>query len=191
MTPDSSVYLVSLDDMKEYLGLTDTDADRDNQIGYLLTIVSEFANTYTKRTLREAEHTEWHDGTGSDVLRLDNYPVSAVHSLIIDYVGFDSTEVVETDEYRLDASRGMVVYEFVWPRGTRNIKAVYTAGYTLSDVPYDLRGAVFEFVAQLWQRRSEKGWAHETRQGGDKSVTLLREMPFYAKDVFDRYVRWR
>jgi hypothetical protein len=191
MTPDSSKYLVSLDDMKEYLGYTDSDTDRDNQIGYVLTIVGEFADNYTKRTLREAEHTEWHDGTGSDVLRLNNYPISAVHSLVIDYVGFVSTETVETDEYRLDADRGMVVYEYVWPIGTRNIEAVYTAGYTLDSVPYDLRMAAMEFTAQLWQRRNEKMWAHETRSGGDKQVTPLREMPYTVKSVFDRYVRWR
>jgi uncharacterized phiE125 gp8 family phage protein len=191
MTPDSSKYLVSLDDMRSYLGFTDTDTERDEVLGYLLTIVSEFADTYTRRTLLEAEHSEYYDGTGTETLMLNNYPVSAVHSLVIDYVGFTSTEVADTSEYRVDSDRGMVTYQYTWPRGTRNIKAVYTAGYTLGTVPFDLRLAVLEMTSHLWQRRNEKLWAHETRQGGDKSITVLREMPYTAKQILDRYYRWR
>jgi hypothetical protein len=189
MTPDSTKYLVSLDDAKDYLGLTDDDTDRDNRIGFYLTVVSELADNYTNRTLLETEHTEWHDGTGDEVLRLKNYPVSAVTSLVIDDVWDTTSDVVSSSDYRLISEYGLVVYKYEWPVGRRNIKAVYTAGY--STVPYDLRMGVLEYMAHLWQRASEKVWAHETRQGGEKSVTVLREMPHVTKQMWDRYRRWR
>ena len=189
MTPDSTLYLVSLDDTKEYLGLTDDDTDRDNRIGYYITVISELADNYTNRALLEQEHTEWYDGSGTDRMYLNNYPVSAVTSLVVNPIWWTSEKEIESSDYRLIPEYGIIVYKYEFPEGARNVKAVYTAGY--STVPYDLRMATLEYVAQIWQRANEKMWAHESRQGGEKSVTVLREMPHVTQQVWDRYRRWR
>ena len=133
----------------------------------LITAASNMVERYCKREFTQVLHTdELHDGDGTGVLWLKNFPVSALTS--IKTVESDGTE--ETclgAQFRVNLLTGEVraipectcVYCY-FPSGYRNIKATYTAGWAI--IPEDIQEAVAQTVAWLYAKASsaatEAGW---------------------------------
>lgn len=187
----SATFLVSLPDMKDYLAITGT-AD-DGRIGHLIEVVSREFDTECRRSFLEEEHTEYRDGNGTEQLWLENAPVSAITSIHLDSErDFDSDALVDSDDYFVDTVAGVVIRNTgYWPRAARNIKVVYTAGYAQADVPKDLRGAVYERVAQLWRRMSEKrvDTTSQSDASGNSRTFITERFPATVTEVLERYMR--
>lgn len=132
--------LTTLALVKQMLSVTDTSSDIN--LGTLISQISSFVYNKTSRGFFLPKTvTELQDGRGGTRLLLTNWPVQSLQSLAVDGVTIPPTTtdtgagwVLEpaTDEppglmQRLDL-RG---YSF--SRGTRNVRAVYTAGYQITD----------------------------------------------------------
>jgi hypothetical protein len=193
MTPDSSKFLVSLADMKEYLGLSDDDATRDDRIGYFINIVSEFVDSYCNREILQGVHTEYHDGPGDSVIMLNQAPVASNPTPTV-FVDPDhewsADDKVAEDDWWIDETAGELWRkDGVWPLGRRNVRVIYTAGYTT--VPYDLQLSVFEAVAYLRSRQEGKLWGISSKTLAETSVTRFElDFPETVKMIWSRYKRW-
>lgn len=152
---DPLVSLVTESEAYEIVGDTaDADLIRTFANG-----ISQHLQTMIGRTLINRSYTnEYYDGTGTDELVLRNRPVTAFSSL---YVGLNAVTPLEQGidkDFMVDLSSGIVT--LLWgefERGRYNVKANYSAGYLVADVPYDLKMAVKEAIAFLYAERGRIG----------------------------------
>ncbi|MCF7949738.1 MAG: hypothetical protein K9L57_10260 [Spirochaetaceae bacterium] len=192
---DSTLFLVNLTEMKGYLGFTDDDADRDNQLGLFINLVSSLCELNTDRYFLEQEFTEYHNGSTSDRILLHQYPVIIDESTIQVWIDtdrdFGADTLIDSDDLVLDQSNGILYYAGgAWGVGVRHIKVTYTAGYTV--IPYALRLSVMEAVAFFWKRKNEKSWGLSSISKGEGSITRFQTaLPETVKEVWNRYRRER
>lgn len=192
---DSTQFLVTLDEMKDFLQYDDDDTDRDNNLGLFINLVSTMTENYTQRKFIENLFTEYYNGTGNDVLLLKHYPITDDETSIEVWVDLDrefgGDSLLDSDDIIVDQDNGMLIRrDYVWPLGQKPIKVTYGAGYT--EVPYDLRLATMEAVAYFWKRRNEKTWGVSSVSKSETNITRFEsKVPQTVRDIWERYRKWR
>jgi hypothetical protein len=195
MTYESTYFLTTLADMKEYLGIDSADTTADTTLLSIMTVMTYWMERYTGRKLKSRSNTEYYDGNGTDRVFLKNYPVTSTTSTIEVYDDLDRVYGADTKKAAGDlilyTDDGIVALDGdVFSIGLQNVKCVYTGGYGAGSalVPHDLVGAAFEFTGFLWERRTRKNWADTAvniLQGG---VSILDEWaPRTVRHVLDGY----
>lgn len=134
--------------------------------------------------------TEYHDGTGHQLLVLRNGPlvtVSQVNDVSYDSAGNESTSGLTANaDYFLGHERSksdklpgyLIRNTSSWIKGQRNYQIVYTAGWDSSTttapatMPQDLREACLHAAVWMWQKRKDA--AKADREVGS-SVASLRD----------------
>jgi len=129
--------------IKDRLAITTT--DYDDLFDNLIIAVTKRMETMTDRDFTLATYTnELHDGSDwysslRTILRPRNAPISNVAS--IEYkAGTNSTPnwtAFSVDDYDVDETAGIIYFHTPLPRGKRNIRITYTAGwdsYSLAEV---------------------------------------------------------
>jgi len=192
--------LISLEDFKAYLSndVNDeirNDTTNDNDFERIINAVSHFFNGRTGRKLLYRENTEYYDGDGTQVLRLDNWPVVSTAAEIAIYSDPDRAYGADTKI----AAAGIIIYPArgkilldgaAFATGAQATKVVYTAGYVISGtvtIPWDLAMAVRQMASVLWKQQKDKLSGLATVSIGGASVTLIEEMmPKFVEDVLWR-----
>ncbi len=154
-------------DLKLYLGLSESgesDPVNDSLLDRLIDYASERIESHCGRAFASEAITEYQDGSGTDSLVLRRRPVTALTAVYEDADREFATETeIPAAELALYPEAGIVVRPgSVFPRGTRNVKAVYTAGY--ATVPDDLAVACVKLAASWYAhaRAGADGVARET-----------------------------
>lgn len=188
-TVDTNVALVSLADLKEYVkvsGLT-----QDSILSAILNAVSQAINTYLGRVIISATKTEYYDGDGTDELMLARFPITSVTSLHDDplRVFGDDTAIDVSADVMIEGDIGALRLwnnEGAFLRGRGNVKVVYVSGYTLANVPADLRLACLRWCATVNQRYTHKRHDIQTQTTRDLTTTFLnRDMPEDVRQLLD------
>lgn len=95
------------------------------------------------------------------------------------------------DEFDVDLERGRIIRYGYWPRGVRNIYVDYTAGYTSSNMPNDLKLAVKILVKFFFNKRDDDSFgykeyrAHNIWANFDKDEKIPKE----ARTILFKYKR--
>lgn len=165
---------VSLDDVKDRLGVTGSDDDAT------LTDLGEglfaWMERETGRKLNGSGSVSYYvNGPGSPILWLhDPDPTSltiserdSVTAKTFTEIGSVDYEVDGRKVHRIGTSSG-ISQTSVWPRGVRNLKVEYTAGYADGELPSDLRSLFLALMQALWNVREDLGIKSE--EIGDYSV---------------------
>jgi hypothetical protein len=175
--------LASVDSFKEMLEISN-DTSNDTYFGSLLDRATGMVNNAIGRDVTQQTWTELYSGDGLSHLNLLHGPVVNVSSVESVTYGSDGsasydlmTENVDywvigsrTEGYRLP---GHLVHFSSWVSGTRNYRAIYSAGFTDSDVPEDIQHAVLH--AATWQHNKRKDAGTHTRDIGDGGVRFRDE----------------
>lgn len=177
-TVDSTLALVTLADVKEYLTIASGTTSEDSILGFLINEVSRLINSYTGRYLLQKTWTEYHDGNGSQGLILAQYPIVSVTSVVDDINRAFTGSAISTSLYYLMKDSGIIMpmptfYGFV--HGQANVKVVYIAGYALASVPQNLQLAVKRWVAAQYFRYVNKRHEIQSETVGDKTTTFLNQ----------------
>jgi len=205
MAINSEVALVSLDTLKVFLADTQTDDfisddSYDAKLEGIIDAVGRFFNTYTERTLVEAEHTEYLDGDGSSTILLPQFPIISTTSEIEVYVDIDreypASSKIAADKIIIYSKEGVVrIEDDVFTEGPQSVKVVYTAGYELTSddgelLPEDLREAALMTCGALWKTEKEKLFKTSavTIAGGSATFDVDEALPKFAKEVLELYV---
>ncbi len=129
MPLSSTCLWASLDELKPWLGLTASDVAHDAMLEQRANEVTEELERETGRIYVSRTITETLHGTGTALLYLRAYPVSAL-TLTCDGVAVDAAD------YVLDAEAGILTRKAgVWTKGVGNYAAAYTAGYARAALP--------------------------------------------------------
>lgn len=195
----STTALITLDEAKIFLSLALDYNKEDALIQDLINGVSESVVKYMGRDLISTAHTELRDGNGRNTMWLLNWPIidSTVSGtdpvLYIDDDGDDTWDLASTTysiTLKWDKTTGEVWLKDkdVFPKGRRNLKFVYTAGYSANTaIPADIKLAVKKLV----------GIYREEMSGGKlgvRSVSIANEATTYdfgtwpadIRAIFDR-----
>lgn len=167
----------------------------------LLNRAREYLNTATRRKLDTATFTEYHDGDGSRVVQLKNYPVTSVTSIHDDPDrNFTSSSLLDSTTYAVDEVNGRITLlrdpllrtlSTVFGCGAQNIKVVYVAGYSASTVPDDLKQALLEMAGALYQ--NPQGRSIKSERIGGYSVVydqMNSATSDFVRSVVERYRRF-
>ena len=183
--------LCTLDDVKQFYGIIGTDPDQDDLVENLITWVSKYFETYCNRTFGEANYTEYYDG-GVDKIAMTNYPITVVSGVWDDDTwSWASSTSVSGIYYRIaDNEREIIFRDTSLGDYSANVKVNYTAGYTTTTLPTDLKLACIEEVVRRFKRRLEVDVVGKTLEDGS-STLLAGEMLPQTMAVLDRHKRRR
>lgn len=154
--------LTTLDNVKAYMQIADTDTSSDEVLERLITSFSAwFINQVNRDSLLTDDYVERRNGQGGDSMTMRRYPVQSVASVTIDGHPIAASA---------DGSHGFVFDEFsvfligdTFRRGRQNVAVSYTAGY--DTVPADIEQAVIDQVVFTHRRAPNLGSTAQT-QGG-------------------------
>jgi len=194
--------ICTLADVKDRLGLTDTENDRT--INRIICGIEEIFNSYTKRKLivNSSDVTEYFRGCGS-LLQLNRYPVVSITSIKIAYdYDFSSADVlVENRDYRTVAGgdNGILFRMYKnWPDIPDTVQIIYRGGFCSAGqtpgsaefaMPADLREAAVEQTSFLFKRKDDIGLSAVSAQGGSINKFSAMDLLPIAKKVLDNYRR--
>ncbi|GAI35407.1 unnamed protein product, partial [marine sediment metagenome] len=139
-------------------------------ISIINSAIDKAIKTHCGRCFNKEEGAIEHsDGDGSHELWLEDYPVSSVvlYMKTDDDVEFDDVEdLIAPDDYVVYPDTGRIYYMARFIIGHRNIKAVYTKGYSDADMPEDLKTLVCKVEMKNFYGR----WKEDS--GGLKNYSL-------------------
>lgn len=186
--------LITLAEYKAFAGITDT--GDDTALGKLVSGIDAGAKKFLRRNIEQQTKTEYLSGHGRGKLYLGERPLSAISGgslgVWVDAGGYfghgsgafsSSTQLTlgvdfaPEDLAQSEKNQSCLVWLWGptspggnWPQGHGNIKAVYTAGYSV--VPEDIKLGCFLLAAGVWNDR-KIGSPLESEQLGSYSYTLL------------------
>jgi len=181
--------LCQLDDVKEYLGVTDTTTD--TVLEDLITRASAFVESYCNRIFASAGYTETRNGGGGQKFFLFNGPVTDVSSVSVDGAVVPPSPDPRTYGFVFD---DLMVYirpggspgEFT--KGIQNVTVCYAGGYATT--PPDVAQACIELVAAKFAKRKRIDKSSETLGQQQTQAYSLSDMPASVKTALQPYVRW-
>lgn len=188
--------LTTLDTAKEHLGIPVSQTQFDDLVKRFINSATDKIETYCDRFFKErAGLVEYHDGFANDRLLLGQWPAAKPDELWIDSTGefTDVTKKLTADQYELDLSaRGegigvVLTKRCMFPRGTRNIKIVYDAGYTT--IPAALEDSCLWLVEFLYDMRNDRSITVQTKGKNQENTTFREDLPAIVKDTLAAYKR--
>lgn len=152
--------LVSLEDMKAYLGITPADTSYDDFLNLEIQIASEAIEGYCGRIFSEATYTQtfYKDERLRDrspELPMYHFPVSVVHSVTeVTLANTLTAEEIRNNKKagilkRLDSNGNRVDWYY---SGEKTLEINYTAGY--ADIPVTIQSVVYSVVGDKYAKKS-------------------------------------
>lgn len=210
----SETALTTLEDTLRFLGMDPEDKEVDVQVKNNIILTINAASAYIEkqagRRFGRREYSEQYEGTGSQRLLLNNYPVKKIKEIKDLSMG----RAIRKAEYYLEngGESGIIYRDDGWakcgyPSGLandltvvkKNISVKYVAGYILpkdgteelpSDLPYDLQYAVWMMVQQQWNLLISGAGGLSAFSISDVSWTFDKTSSPVVTDVVNKYMRW-
>lgn len=180
-------------DIKTMLGLTTT--AQDTLLDLIKNAVEARVQRMTGRDflIPSVDYTEYYDGDGSNVLRLDQRPIISISSIYSDPARlFGAETLIPASDLISNDAKGwrlgyveLLTYKFL--KGIKSTKITYSAGYTT--IPYDLSMAVKKIVCKEFKIADKKLFAEISQQSGDMTVTLSPDA--WPKDAVEAIMEHR
>lgn len=183
--------LTSLAFAKTYLKIPALETSQDSMVEFWINVSSEKLETFTGRKLKKVTGLiDYAHGAGSNTILLKEFPVIAISELKIDSGSLftDPSTVIPVADYTIsDDSLSVLYLNGLFPRGYRNVKITYNAGY--DPIPSDIENACLWLV--FWYHKAREGAeiGRNSKSKGDESMSFLQDMPKDIKDTIDKYRR--
>jgi uncharacterized phiE125 gp8 family phage protein len=191
--------LTTLADVKEHLRIEAADSTEDTFLEKLIDRCTSRIESYVNRKLKKRSYTELYDGSGTQKLLLNQFPITALTSVNIDQgQDFLPSTDVDIEAIVIQAEEGLLSWSGVvnsssafnagiWSAGVRNIQVVYEAGY--DPIPDDLAAACIKLVAVEFNRAREGADAFTAEGTAGHSVTWIQGMPQEIDEMLLAYRR--
>ena len=188
--------LTLLSAAKDYLDVPASNTDYDDRVTRMINQASSLIESHTKRILVTQEHTEFYDGRKSNRIILNQFPIiggSATGNKPLLYISQirDFSTAVDPDGYYFNDNE--IIYPSIFPKGTRNIKVVYSAGLGSVDpiaetntLPPDLELACLDTILWLYDSRTDRRIGKTSKNKGDESVSYATGLPQRIAEYLDK-----
>jgi uncharacterized phiE125 gp8 family phage protein len=191
--------LTTLADVKEHLRIEAADSTEDTFLEKLIDRCTSRIESHVNRKLKKRSYAELYDGSGTQKLLLNQFPITALTSVNIDQgQDFLPSTDVDIEAIVIQAEEGLLSWSGVvnsssafnagiWSAGVRNIQVVYEAGY--DPIPDDLAAACIKLVAVEFNRAREGADAFAAEATAGHSVTWIQGMPQEIDEMLLAYRR--
>lgn len=155
------------------LGTTEAglSAEQRARAELLLDLAAGVIDDELGQSLIQEETTVELDGTGTDVLLLPRWPVTAMASVtVIDDLDEDPVEVVEDVDFRWSRDGRLRRLCRCWPCVERAVTVTYTAGYPDEEIPAGIQSITLRLARQGWENPGGK----ESERLGDWNAKWAR-----------------
>jgi hypothetical protein len=168
-------------------------------IDSIINSASQFIENYCNRKFISQTFTEYYDGNDEEKLLLSNFPITVFTGLYL--YDFMSAVVLQTytvhSDYEVYTDEGIIYKPGCFGHGHKNYKVVYVAGYTMANMPEDLKTACFELAKLSYFKMDKQGIQSETigrysiNYGGISQVTYFMgvAVPGYIISLLAPYRR--
>lgn len=192
--PTASTTIWSLDVVKTHLKARATSLD--DKISQLADGVSSRIDEYIRRKIVSQSVTEVLSPlVESPIIRLRNFPVSAVSELKY-RTSLDASWITfSASDYELDSEHGTI--ELVtdsFPAGSRRVSVTYTAGWGVQDnaaIPRDIYTAGLDWMKFIFDRWNNDLAVAQSVSEGQRNLTVPKDIPEDVKQVLERHVKRR
>lgn len=154
--------LITAVELDQFLQITIGNSDLSNT---LINIASDFIDNFTSRKIISAPYTdEAYDGNNDPYIYLKQYPVTAV-SAVKNWDTYNNVVLytfTEYTEYLKYLDEGYIYIRGKTVRGHKNYRITYTAGYSIADVPYDLKNACAQLAGIVYYNKGKAGVESES-----------------------------
>lgn len=194
--------MTTLDAAKEHLGIPGANTTYDDIVTRYINASSGRIESYCDRKFIQRSFTEYQGGIANDRILLGQWPANKPTELWIDSTGLftDADKQLDTGAYELDFSArgegiGVVLTggagcHQLFPRGRRNIKIVYTAGYAdLDALPDELEDACLWGMEFLYDMRNDRRIGTATKSKNQETITYYEDLPKIITQILDNYRR--
>lgn len=151
---------ITVDDLSDYLG---RDVTADNGALIATDAACDIVRTVAEQQFNRGTTTISIDGTGTDVLKLLEFPVNSAGTVTVNGAA--------VTDFMVDARRGLLLRGTArcfprpfWPEGRQNVTVTYDHGYDVLDVPRDVRMVALAVASRL----VVQGPALEETQGSNR-----------------------
>lgn len=180
--------LCTLDDVREYMGMTGSKPTVDELLKDLITRVSDKFHTICGVTqLKLQSYTKQYSGNGTDTLIIyDERPLVEITSLAqdSDWV-FAADTTCAADTYMiLDDS--IVFRDNIFLTGKGNIQVMFTSGFAI--IPYDLVQACAQDVFRIYKLRDNIDIATKSFDSGGSFTKVQQGMTDDVKQTLRKYM---
>lgn len=200
---DSSVgRICTIDDVKNRLGITDT--EHDQTIGRIVLGLESIFDRYCRRKFIQTggDVTEYYAGLGRH-LQILYYPIVSITTIkeSYSYDFISATALTADTDYRLiGAGKNGIIYRIAssWPDQEDTIQVVYRGGYcsaadTPGDgetaLPADLREAAIEQGTFIFKRRDDIGLSSVGFTGGSiNKFSAIKLLPM-VESILKSYIK--
>ena len=199
MVTISPYALTTLETAKIHLGIPAANTDYDEIIKRYVNVATGKVESYCDRKFIARQYTEYQDGFANDRTLLDQWPASKPTELWIDPDSefTDVTRKLELTQYELEHSArgegiGIVLTKDcrLFPRGRRNIKIVYTAGYAdLDELPDEIEDACLWTMEFLYDMRNDRRIGTSIKSKNQENITYYQDLPEFVQKTLDQYKR--
>ena len=143
--------IIDIADLELFLDKEITGTDDEALYTFLIDAAQAEADSVCYRTLESASYTEAYDGTGTDEIYLNNYPVTVMTK--VEYgtpfdLASNPRDEIETTEYVLDDDLGSLTFLFCSAEKRQMFSVQFTAGYTSDTAPDDLKVILMTMVEE-------------------------------------------
>lgn len=161
--------LVTLDDTKNYLGISLVDTTYDVFLNSQIAFLSEVISNYCRRIFDQTDYVEEfyidnYDPLEDKKLWTFHYPVNSITSIneVLTFDGVDELTLIPAEEYLVHNRSGMVErfsdygirqrwFQNMSIGNKARIRILYNAGY--STVPLDIQNVVFELIEERYNKK--------------------------------------
>ena len=182
--------ILDLVDYKAYLNVVSSDTD--DILETIADAAEKEIEAYLGFDLESDDKTEYYDGSGREVLVLDEYPVTAVTTISY-WDGSDWVDLT-SDDYnakRIKNLSSVFTDGYTFEEGTMNYKVVYTAGY--STIPSDINLAMKKLTRLRWDETpfgmNRLGLNSKNNSGGVQSSLSFKADA--EKEIFNSIAKYR
>lgn len=156
----------------------------------LITSSSAYIQSWLNRTIATATYTETLNGSGGYAMLMQNYPISAVHSVAINGVTIpvrpalnQTTGTYAGFGYVFDADK-IMVSGTKFCQGMQNVSVSYDAGYATT--PPDIEQACIDLIGDWFRYRSRIGMLSQAIETQTTTFTNT-PMPVRCQDMLQQY----
>jgi hypothetical protein len=159
----------------------------------LINMASQWFERHCGRVFKSAAYTEQFDGTGQTDMILNHFPITAISEVRVDSSRtFAAESIVDASDYHAEPDELLEAgilrrHGSRWPRGSRNVKVTYTAGYAV--VPADLEYATLLMVEWLYRGNSDRRIGRTSIGKAGETTGYVSELPIEVQMVVDNYKR--
>lgn len=198
--PLNSNALVTLEELKPFMGIDIADTSKDTVLTIYINGVSNKIEKLTGRKLMAADYIEKYPGTNSNELVLKHYPINSVTAITYVYEDQESIDINDY-EYEIDSEEGILYKDNGWilegfstymsrlinyPQ--RHIKVEYNGGFT--DVPPDLKLVCLEYISDTYVADKGKGGTLKSYSISDVRMDFKDEIKF-SKDQLQTIMSYK